>query len=176
MKVEGSFSEYFASLKDANDPKSMQEIVLGSAYQETDALSEAFQNEISNAEDAGDNNEFALASEAFRKGAVLAWALEDSRMVETLGTQALYYCTLTDFETLIKNSATVWSMLAHMLPGLKPGERSRLQDFARFRRSFELGLRLRKKKDKRINAAISLIAPAFDNLGSISLKGMVGSK
>ena len=31
MKVKGGFSEYFASLKDANDPKSMQEKVLGSA-------------------------------------------------------------------------------------------------------------------------------------------------
>lgn len=176
MKVKGGFSEYFASLKDANDPKSMQEIVLGSAYQETDALSEAFQIAISNAEDAGDNNAFALASEVFRKGAVLAWALEDSRMVETLSTQALYYCTLTDFETLIKNSATAWSLLAHMLPGLKPGERSRLQDFARFRRSFELGLRIREKKDKRINAAIALIVPTFDKLGAINLKGIDDSK
>lgn len=176
MKTEGSYSEYFASLKDANDPNAMQEIVLGSAIVEADTLSEACQSAISEAEGAGDENEFASASEAFRNGAVLAWALDDCRMIETLSTQALYYGTLTDVETLIKNSATAWSIQAHMLPGLNPRERARLQEFARFRRSFELGLRLREEEDKRISAAIALLAPAFDKLGAINLKGIEDSK
>src|SRR5581483_6103084 len=116
------------------------------------------------------------AAEAFRKESALAAMLDDNRMVESVSTQALYYGALSSFETLMDNYSTVWTMWAHMLPKLKPRDRARLGDFARFRRSFELGLREREVDDSHINAAVSLLAPTFDTLGVLNVKAMSDKK
>lgn len=173
--TDKTFVDYFAALKSAADPKAMQEVVLGSTQGEQ-ALRETFEALVSEAEEAGDNIEFEPAAQAFRKSAVLAWALGDDRMVENLSAQALYYGALSDLETLLENFAVTWALMAHRLPRMKPRERSRLQDFARFRRSLELGLRARKEEDQRLSAAVTLLIPAFEKLGAGNLKAMEDKK
>jgi len=91
-------------------------------------------------------------------------------------SQALYYGTLTAFDVLMENYATVWAMWAHMLPKLKARDRARLQDFARFRRSFELGMREREASDSHVNAAVSLLAPTFDKMGALNVKAINDKK
>ncbi len=63
-------------------------------------------------------------------------------------------------------------MWAHMLPKLKARDRARLQDFARFRRSFDLGMREREVQDSHVTAAAALLAPTFDALGKLNLKAI----
>jgi hypothetical protein len=167
---EMSHTDYLAALKEAADPKAMQRFVLGMEYLDKDALEEAQESLLNEAEEAGDNKDFAPAAAAFRRLSVMAWGLDDNRMIENVGTQALYYGTLAGFDTLLENYATVWAMWAHMLPKLKPRDRARLQDFARFRRSFDLGMREREENDAHINAAVSLLAPTFDQLGKLNLR------
>jgi hypothetical protein len=173
---EKSHVEYFATLRAAADPNAMQELVLGSAHADNTALSEAYEAQLAQAEEAGDDKEYAPAAEGFRQVAVLAWALDDNRMMENLATQALYYGTLTSFDALLENYATAWAMWAHVLPKLKQRDRARLQNFARFRRSFELGMRERDESDPHVNAAVSLLAPTFDSLGALNLKALNDKK
>jgi len=173
---EMSHTEYFATLKAAADPSAMQTLVLGSAYADKDALDQAHEALLAEAEEAGDNKDYAPAAEAFRKDSVLTWAQDDNRMVENVSTQALYYGTLTAFDVLMENYATVWAMWAHMLPKLKARDRARLQDFARFRRSFELGMREREASDSHVNAAVSLLAPTFDKMGALNVKAINDKK
>lgn len=163
---------YFAALKEAADPQAYQELVLGTAYDDRDALNEAYEALVEEAEEAGDDEEFEQAAEAFRKVSVLAWAQGDNRLTENFSIQALYYGTLANFDTLLENYATVWAMWAHMLPGLKARDRARLQDFARFRRSFELGLRERQETEQRFNATVSLLAPTFDSVGTLNSRAI----
>lgn len=169
---EMTHTAYFAALKAAADPKAMQELVLGSALADAGALTEAHEAKLAEAEEAGDNKDYAPAAEAFRKDSVLAWALDDNRMIENVSTQALYYGTLTGFDGLMENFATVWAMWAHMLPLLKSRDRVRLQDFARFRRSFELGVREREASDPHLNAAAGMLAPTFDKIGALNVKAI----
>lgn len=173
---EMSHTEYFATLKAAADPSAMQTLVLGSVYADKDALDQAHEALLAEAEEAGDNKDYAPAAEAFRKDSVLTWAQDDNRMVENVSTQALYYGTLTAFDVLMENYATVWAMWAHMLPKLKARDRARLQDFARFRRSFELGMREREASDSHVNAAVSLLAPTFDKMGALNVKAINDKK
>ncbi len=173
---EKTHAEYFAALQAAADPNAMQELVLGSAHADKEALAEAHEALLARAEEAGDDKEFAPAAERFRNDSVLAWALDDNRMVENVSTQALYYGTLASFDTLLENYATVWAMWAHMLPKLKQRDRARLQDFARFRRSFELGVREREESDPHLNAAAGLLAPTFDALGALNVKALNDKK
>jgi len=173
---EKSHTEYFAAIKAAADPAAMQQQVLGSVYPDNEALNEAHEALLAQAEEAGDEKENASAAEGFRKDSVLTWALDDNRMVENISTQALYYGTLASFDTLLENYATVWAMWAHMLPKLKQRDRARLQDFARFRRSFELGMREREESDAHVNAAVSLLAPTFDALGALNVKALNDKK
>jgi len=173
---EMSHTEYFATLKAAADPSAMQTLVLGSAYADKDALDQAHEALLAEAEEAGDNKDYAPAAEAFRKDSVLTWAQDDNRMIENVSTQALYYGTLTAFDVLMENYATVWAMWAHMLPKLKARDRARLQDFARFRRSFELGMREREASDSHVNAAVSLLAPTFDKMGALNVKAINDKK
>lgn len=173
---EKTHAEYFAALQAAADPKAMQELVLGSAHADKEALAEAHEALLAQAEEAGDDKEYAPAAEDFRNDSVLAWALDDNRMVENVSTQALYYGTLASFDTLLENYATVWAMWAHMLPKLKQRDRARLQDFARFRRSFELGVREREESDPHVNAAAALLAPTFDALGALNVKALNDKK
>lgn len=173
---EKSYTEYFAALKGAADPKAMQQLVLGSVYDDADALTQAHEALLSQAEEAGDDKDFAPAAEAFRKDSVLTWGLDDNRMIENVSTQALYYGTLTGFNVLLENFATVWAMWAHMLPLLKSRDRARLQDFARFRRSFELGVREREESDPRLTAAAGMLAPTFDKLGALNVKAINDKK
>jgi hypothetical protein len=168
---EKSHTEYFAALQGAGDAQAMQLLVLETSHS-GDALTEAHEALLAEAEEAGDNKDYAPAAEAFRKDAVLAWGLDDNRMIENLSTQALYYGTLTGFDALLENYSTTWAMWAHMLPKLKARDRARLQDFARFRRSFELGVREREESDSHINAAVSLLAPTFDKMGQLNLKAL----
>jgi len=169
---EKTYTEYFAELKQASGPDAMQQLVLGSVYADKDALNAAHEALLAEAEEAGDNRDYLPAADAFRKDSVMAWTLDDNRMIENVSTQALYYGALTDFGTLIRNYSSVWAMWAHMLPKLKPRDRARLGDFARFRRSFELGLREREADDRRISAAVSLLAPTFDALGALNIKAI----
>ena len=173
---EMSHTEYFAALKAAADPTAMQTLVLGSAYADKGALDQAHEALLVEAEEAGDNKDYAPAAEAFRKDSALTWAQDDNRMIENVSTQALYYGTLTGFDMLMENYATVWAMWAHMLPQLKARDRARLQDFARFRRSFELGTRERADSDAHINAAVSLLAPTFDKIGALNVKALNDKK
>lgn len=173
---EMSHAEYFAALKAAADPSAMQTLVLGSIYADKDALDQAHEALLAEAEEAGDNKDYAPAAEAFRKDSVLTWAQDDNRMVENVSTQALYYGTLTSFDTLMENYTTVWAMWAHMLPKLKPRDRARLQDFARFRRSFDLGVREREASDSHISAAVTLLAPTFDKMGALNVKAINDKK
>lgn len=163
-------TEYFATLKAAIGAETYQEMVLGAVYDNADVLEEAYEALLEEAEEAGDDEEFALAADSFRKLSVMAWAQDDSRMVENFSIQALYYGVTVNFDILLKNYSTTWSMWAHLLPKLKPRERARLQDFARFNRSFQLGLRKREDSDERLVAAVSLLAPTFDNLGELNLR------
>ncbi len=172
---EKSHTEYFSALKAAADASAMQELVLGTVHA-GDELAETHEALLNQAEEAGDDKENAQAAEAFRKDAVLSWAMDDNRMVENLSTQALYYGTLTGFDALLENYATAWAMWAHLLPGLKARDRARLQDFARFRRSFELGMRERDENDAHVNAAVSLLAPTFDSLGALNVKAINDKK
>ena len=80
------------------------------------------------------------------------------------------YGALAGLDVLLENYTTVWTMWAHMLPELQARERARLQDFARFGRSFQLGLRKRDGSDQRVTAAVSLLAPTFDQMGKLNLK------
>jgi hypothetical protein len=173
--IEKSHTEYFAALKGAGDAQAMQQVVLGTTH-DADALNETHEALLAEAEEAGDNKEYAPAAEAFRKDAVLAWALDDNRMIENISTQALYYGTLSGFDTLLENYATAWAMWAHMLPKLKARDRARLQDFARFRRSFELGMREREESDPHVHAAVSLLAPTFDAMGTLNVKALNDKK
>ena len=173
---EKSHTEYFAALKAAADPNAMQELVLGSAHADHAALTEAHEALLAQAEEAGDDKNYAPAAEGFRNDSVLAWALDDNRMVENVSTQALYYGTLASFDTLLENYATVWAMWAHMLPKLKQRDRARLQDFARFPRSFELGMREREESDSHVNAAVSLLVPTLDALGALNVKALNDKK
>lgn len=174
MSITGEMTPtaYFAALKEAAGPQACQELVLGTTYTDADALDEAYEALINAAEEAGDDEAYAQAAEAFREVSVLAWAQDDNRLIENFSTQALYYGTLAGFDMLLENYATVWAMWAHMLPGLKSRERARLQDFARFRRSFELGLRKREDQDQRVNAAVSLLAPTFDTMGALNVRAI----
>ncbi|MBI3764276.1 MAG: hypothetical protein HY260_20740 [Chloroflexi bacterium] len=173
---EMTHSAYFAALKAAAEPADMQELVLGAAPVSGDALNEAHEATLAAAEEAGDNKDFTPAAEAFRKDAALTWGLDDNRMIENVSTQALYYGTLTGFDVLMENYATVWAMWAHMLPKLKSRDRARLQDFARFRRSFELGVREREESDPQLNAAAGMLAPTFDKMGALNVKALNDKK
>jgi hypothetical protein len=168
MTNEKGITGLFADLRAANDPSAMQMVMLGATLS-GDELRNKFEDLLTEAEDAGDEEQYSHAADGFRTNAVLAWALRDARTIESLSAQALYYGTLTDLEGLLKNYATTWSILAHLLPEIKSSERARLQDFARFRRSFELGLRARKERNERISAAVSLLAPTFDHLGAVNM-------
>lgn len=161
---------FLASLKEAHDAQAFQQLVLGMAYEDAGALEQAYEALVEEAEQAGDNEAFPQAAEAFRKLAAMAWTRDDNRMVENFSTQALYYGTLVDFDTLLQNYATAWAIWAHLLSTLKPRDRARLQDFARFGRSFQLGLREREEPDQRVGAAVSLLAPTFESLGALNLK------
>lgn len=163
---------YLASLKEARDPQSFQEAVLGVTYTEGEALDEAHEALIDEGEEAGDFEEHARAAEAFCKATVLAWAQDDSRLIENFSIQALYYGTLAGLDALIENYSTVWAIWAHLLPNLKPRERMRLQDFARFRRSLQLGLRERDETDERLNATVSLLASTFESMGALNVKAI----
>lgn len=170
---EMSLTEYFTAVKEAADPEACQQLVLGTVYNDDEkGLEETYEALIEEAEEAGDFEDFDTAAKAFRALTVLAWAQNDSRMIENFATQALYYGTLVDLDTLLENYTTVWGIWAHLLPNLRPRERMRLQDFARFRRSFQLGLRERDESDERMTAAVSLLAPTFDSMGAINLKGI----
>lgn len=167
---------YLAELKGAVDAQSFHKLVLGMVYDDSDDLEEALDALIEEAEEAGDDEEFAEASDAFRKASVMAWAQGDNRMVENFAVQALYYGTLTGFDALVENYATVWAMWAHMLPKLKKRERARLQDCARFGRSFQLGLRERDEQDQRVSAAVALLMPTFDSIGALNLRAIDDKK
>ncbi len=165
-------SAYFATLKDTSDSQALQELILGTVVTDAEALEEAHEALVTEAEEAGDDEDYAKAAEAFIKVSVLAWEQGDNRLIENFTTQALYYGTLNGFDSLVENYLTVWSMWAHMLPKLKPRDRARLQDFARFRRSFELGLRKVQGDDERIGTALTLLVPTFDTMGALNLKGI----
>jgi len=165
-------SAYFATLKETSDSQALQELILGTVITDAEALEEAHEALVTEAEEAGDDEDYAKAADAFIKVSVLAWEQGDNRLIENFTTQALYYGTLNGFDSLVENFSTVWSMWAHMLPKLKPRDRARLQDFARFRRSFELGLRKVQGDDKRIGTALTLLVPTFDTMGALNLKGI----
>lgn len=164
-------SSLFDELKTAGDPGEMQKVVIGTDLSGAELQSE-FDRLLADAETAGDEEQNPEAAKGFRACSVLAWVLEDSRLMESLSAQALYYGTQVDLETLLRNFAITWAMLAHDLPEMKSGQRARLQDFARFRRSLELGLRARKGQDATISATVSLLAPTFDQLGEINTQAM----
>jgi len=170
MIGEKTPTAYLDILKEAADPQSYQELVLGTVYADKDALDEAHEALVEEGEEAGDDEEYEDAAEAFRKISVLAWAQGNNRLIENFSIQALYYGALAGFDVLLENYTTVWTMWAHMLPELKTHERARLQDFARFGRSFQFGLRERDEPDQRITAAVSLLAPTFDQMGKLNIK------
>lgn len=170
MTGEMTPTAYLAALKEAEDATGFQKLVLGTVYDDVDALEETYEELIEEAEEAGDDDEFAQAAESFRKVSVLAWARDDNRMVENFAIQALYYGTLNTFDSLLENYTTVWAMWAHILPRLSPRDRARLQDFARFTRSFQLGLRELEEDDQRVTAAVSLLFPTFERLGELNVK------
>jgi len=161
---------HLAALKSASDAAGFQRLALETVYEDAATLEEAYEALVEAAEEAADDEEFAPAAAAFRKLSVMAWARDDNRMVENFATQALYYGTIVGFDVLLQNHITVWSMWAHMLPSLKARDRARLQDFARFKRSFDLGLRKREEPDNRVNAAAALLAPTFEKLGDLNLR------
>lgn len=171
---ETDHTEYFAALKEATDPDAMQEIVMGSSLSDKDEVMELYESLLVEAEDASDAKNYPPAAEGFRKESVLAWALNDSRLVESVSTQALYYGTLTGYDAMLKNFATVWAIWAHVLPQLKPKERARLGDFARFSRSFQLGMR--EADADRVGDAVVRLAPAFARMGELNLKAIEDKK
>ncbi len=173
---EKTITEFFAELKKAAEPNEMQQLILGTVYADKEALNTAHEAALAEAEEAGDNKDFAPAADAFRKDSVLALGLDDNRMIENVSTQALYYGTLTNFDVLLENFATVWAMWAHLMPKIKPRDRARLQGFERFRRSFELGVREREQEDSHINAAAALLAPTFDKMGALNVRAMNDKK
>jgi hypothetical protein len=171
MGNSNGVSSLFDELKLASDSAQMQKTVIGSDLSGAELQSE-FDRLLADAETAGDEEQNSEAANGFRTCSVLAWALEDSRLMESLSTQALYYGTQVDLDTLLRNFAIAWAMLAHDLPKMKSGQRARLQDFARFHRSLELGLRARKSQDAQISATVSLLAPTFDQLGEVNTQAM----
>ncbi|MFQ5409322.1 MAG: hypothetical protein ACE5FI_12995 [Anaerolineales bacterium] len=164
---------HLAALKEAPEAGAFQKLVTGMEYDDSD---EAYEALVEQAEEAGDDEEFPEAAKAFRDLSVLAWVRSDNRMMENFAIQALYYGTIVGFDTLLGNFTAVWAMWAHVLPTLKPGDRARLQNFARFGRSFQLGLRKREETDDRVNAAVTLLAPTFESLGELNLKKIADRK
>ena len=165
-----AFKQRLTALREAARPEAMQEAVIGQIYTDKAELEGMFDSLRDEAEEAGDSHEFTKAADCYCKDMVLAWTLNDNRMAESCATQALYYGAMGDLSTLIKTFMTTWAVWAHLVSCLDKRERARLQDFARFRRSLELALRHREDKDKRVEAAASLLASTFDKLGELNLK------
>ncbi len=171
-KAIESHVKYFADLKAAGDGAALQQLVIGAALSGREALDQAHEALLKEAEEAGDNKQYAPAAEAFRKELALSWSLDDNRLLESASTQALYYGALTELGQLVDNFATVWALWAHVLPRLKARDRARLQDFARFARSIDLGLREREKSDAHVSAAVTLLVPTFEKLGALNMQAL----
>ncbi len=167
-----SHTKYLTALRAAKDCKALQQLALGSPVSNQDALDQAHEALLKEAEEAGDNKQYAPAAKAFRKDLALAWAMDDNRLLENVSAQALYYGALTDLDTLLENCLTVWAVWAHIVPGLKARDRARLQDLARFRTSLDLGVRERENGDSHISAAVSLLAPTFEKIGALNVRAL----